>query len=196
MDKIQAELPENKQLLEQLKLQFIKKFDNVEKMSYLGISTMLDPRFKKLYFKNPVNIANVISSIDNELRIVSRTNIVEQTSFIPTISQENENSIWFEHDSQILSQPSIQDNNPERSERCIYLQAPVIHRKQCPLEFWNKSTLMELKQIAAKWSCVVASSVPSERLFSKCGKVIENRSRLTCKRFEKLVFLSSIDDKY
>lgn len=72
LDKIQAELPENKQLLEQLKLQFIKEFDNVEKMSYLGISTMLDPRFKKLYIKNPVNIA-VISSIDNELRIVSRT---------------------------------------------------------------------------------------------------------------------------
>lgn len=70
LDKTQAELPENKQLLEQ----FIKKFDNIEKMCYLGISIMLDPRFKKLYFKNPVNIFNVISSIDNELKIVSRTN--------------------------------------------------------------------------------------------------------------------------
>ncbi|KAF0760700.1 zinc finger BED domain-containing protein 4-like [Aphis craccivora] len=45
--------------------------------------------------------------------------------------------------------------------------------------------------------CYDATSVASERLFSKAGNIItDHRSRLNQRRLEKLVFLSSIESKF
>jgi len=45
--------------------------------------------------------------------------------------------------------------------------------------------------IIKKRLCVLATSVPCERIFSKAGQTIsEKRSRLSSKNFEKMIFLN------
>jgi hypothetical protein len=46
-------------------------------------------------------------------------------------------------------------------------------------------------ELATKYFCVVATSVPSERLFSKAGATAtKSRNRLTGNKISKLLFLS------
>ncbi|CAI6374785.1 unnamed protein product [Macrosiphum euphorbiae] len=61
----------------------------------------------------------------------------------------------------------------------------------------ESSSFPGLSQVAMKYCCVLASSVPSERLFSKVGNILTDcRSRLLSKRLFQLTFLSSIPDEY
>lgn len=66
-----------------------------------------------------------------------------------------------------------------------------------PLHLWNniQTVYPNLSKLAIKYLSVVATSVPSERLFSKAGSTLSNkRNRLTCKRLNKLLFMQSLDD--
>jgi len=69
--------------------------------------------------------------------------------------------------------------------------------KICPTS-GNTSNLMypNLYEIARQKMSIVATSVPSERLFSKTGNIIsKKRNRLTEKRLSKLVFMSSLSEE-
>ena len=62
-----------------------------------------------------------------------------------------------------------------------------------PLEWWkiHNSDFMILSKLAKKYLCVMASSAPSERVFSTCGLTITNkRTLLKPERVNQLVFLS------
>jgi hypothetical protein len=64
---------------------------------------------------------------------------------------------------------------------------------QNPLEWWalHKSSYPVLSQVARLLMAVPATSVSSERLFSKAGAVIsDRRSKLLPKHAEQLCFLS------
>lgn len=50
-----------------------------------------------------------------------------------------------------------------------------------------------LKDIALKYLSIIATSVPSERLFSRAGNIItENRNRITSEHLQYLLFLNSL----
>ena len=64
---------------------------------------------------------------------------------------------------------------------CQYLQLKLLNRKEDPLEWWekkNKSLLNQLYVLASKYLCIPATSVTSERLFSKVGELVSARSRI------------------
>jgi len=51
--------------------------------------------------------------------------------------------------------------------------------------------------MAKRYLCIVATSVPSERVFSKSGQLIsERRSRLTSKNVQMIMFLNGNADKF
>ncbi|OXU16572.1 hypothetical protein TSAR_006056, partial [Trichomalopsis sarcophagae] len=65
-----------------LKDQFKKRFEHIEIKSLIARATLLDPRFKKLYFKNKVACADAINKIYKNLRNAyanasSRTELAE-----------------------------------------------------------------------------------------------------------------------
>lgn len=67
-----------------------------------------------------------------------------------------------------------------------------------PLEAWDviRSMHPNLLEIAREKLSIIATSVPSERLFSKTGQILnEKRNRLTGKRLNKLVFMSSLNQE-
>lgn len=77
----------------------------------------------------------------------------------------------------------------------MYLSSPVTPIKRDAIEIWEdmKSLFPTLAKIAMIYLPIVATSVPSERLFSEAGATItQERNRLLGKRLYKLLFLNSI----
>jgi len=188
---------EGKMLQQRLKIEFYQRFHDVEKETLLAICTILDPRFKRVHFQSPLSAANALGLIDAEIRKATRTYRPENTRVGEVSTEENKISLWGEHDVMVNTE-NVQYNDDEvNCEKRLYLQQPIIDRKQSPIEFWLKSPFPILTKIALKYFTVVATSVPSERLFSKAGNIItDNRSRLNHRRLEKLVFLSSLECKF
>jgi hypothetical protein len=74
-----------------------------------------------------------------------------------------------------------------------YLEMPYLNRKQSPLDFWkkNKNTFPELYMLQMKYLNVPATSVPSERVFSKAGQITnDRRNRLHPKNLDFIIFLN------
>nr|CAH7720965.1 unnamed protein product [Callosobruchus chinensis] len=75
-----------------------------------------------------------------------------------------------------------------------YLEEKLCIRKDDPLKWWQARGLLypQLADLAKKYLCVMATSVPSERIFSKSGQTLsEKRSTIKPKRMEKILFLNA-----
>lgn len=75
-----------------------------------------------------------------------------------------------------------------------YLEDPLLPRTEDPLKWWmeNKSKFPNIYELALKLLSIPATSVPSERLFSKSGRLLEdNRNRLAPKKTNMILFLYS-----
>lgn len=82
----------------------------------------------------------------------------------------------------------------------LYLRSPAESNiKENPLVYWvNVSAAYpELSKVAIKYLSSVATSVPSERLFSKAGDILtQERNRLKGKTLSQLLFLQSVGEEY
>ncbi|KAE9522526.1 hypothetical protein AGLY_017073 [Aphis glycines] len=68
-----------------------------------------------------------------------------------------------------------------------------------PLLLWNDMSTVysTLSKVALKYLSTVATSVPSERLFSKAGLIMnQQRNRLTNEKLNMLLFLQSVDERF
>lgn len=80
------------------------------------------------------------------------------------------------------------------SELKLYLDQKLIDRKENPLEWWKEHSEVfpTLYPLAMKHLSVLATSLPSERLFSVAGEVMsERRNRISHENLEILCFLHS-----
>ena len=78
-----------------------------------------------------------------------------------------------------------------RHELDTYLAVKSVNRDQCPLRWWmgNKAMFPGLASVAKKMLAVPATSVASERLFSKAGDVItKKRNQLSASKADQLCF--------
>jgi hypothetical protein len=74
-----------------------------------------------------------------------------------------------------------------------YLTDPPISRCEDPLKYLreHQNVYTHLFKLANTFLCTPASSVPSERIFSKCGEIVsKKRNRLNPKTVEKIMFLN------
>ena len=72
------------------------------------------------------------------------------------------------------------------------LEEPLDLENKQPLLWWKECELLYkyLSLLSKNFLCIMATSVPSERLFSTAGNLIaEKRSRLTSDNIDKLIFL-------
>ena len=75
-----------------------------------------------------------------------------------------------------------------------YLDIPLQEWGADPLKWWKRKksdgSLVPLAELAGKFLCIPATSVPSEQLFSCAGNLIsEKRSRLCKENVDMLLFL-------
>lgn len=89
------------------------------------------------------------------------------------------------------------DDPPVDESACLqelnnYLSQPVIERKVSPFNWWkmNATNFPLLSKLVKKYLSPPASSIYSERLFSKAGIIYETRrNRILPKNAEQLLFL-------
>jgi len=78
-----------------------------------------------------------------------------------------------------------------------YLNQPTLPLGENVLKCWDTHGPIYpyLKKIVNPYLSMVATSVPSERLFSKAGQVMtDSRNRLTGEHLNKLMFLGSLSE--
>lgn len=103
--------------------------------------------------------------------------------------------LWEHFDQKITESATVQI--PQSSATVIvkqYLDLPYLARKEDPLQFWEqrKKVFSNLHKIALKYLCIPATSVLSERVFSKAGLVCnQRRNRLESKKLDQIIFLNS-----
>lgn len=115
-------------------------------------------------------------------------------------------SLWKEH-KRIIAQKSVETLRGETADEEIqpqseisgYLRLPIEALECNPIDWWQRHSIMypNIAPFALKLLCILATSVPSERLFSKAGETMtQKRNHLQGKRLSKLLLLQSIDKKY
>ncbi|XP_046398132.1 zinc finger BED domain-containing protein 4-like [Ischnura elegans] len=179
-----------------------KRFSKIEGVTILATATLLDPRFKKLHFKDPLLCSQAIKNIAFMMRELNEDegiSIAAADNLEVNISQNEKFDLWSHHKQLVATKihASIMDNTEVPNELTQYFVSPISPLESDPIQEWDKLKVLypTLHKIAMKYLPVVATSVPSERLFSKAGIIItEKRNRLTGKRLSKLIFLNSITE--
>ncbi|KAG8228081.1 hypothetical protein J437_LFUL000081 [Ladona fulva] len=184
------------QLVEALLKAMSPRFNKVEYNLVLSKASFLDPRFKRNAFSENDSWQTIKQRIinDAEALIVTHDKEVgcdtaEDDSAIPV----EESLIWHDFDRK-ASSSKVTPKSTVLVELRQYTEEPLISRKENPLVWWEarKKIYPRLSKLAKKHLAVVATSVPSERVFSKAGQIIsERRSRLKSSTVQKLVFLNS-----
>lgn len=180
-----------------LKDQFIKRFENIEQVSLLAIATILDPRFKNINFNDKVACSQAINKITKLINSKVIDTTVECQSRRQTSDCDRTN-FWSEHEKLVnltMSKHIVnQDSGQMPEEFRYYLNQPSIKMDESVLNYWSITRDSYLSVLAFKYHSLIATSVPSERLFSKAGKIItEERSRLSSDHLNQLLFLHSLD---
>jgi hypothetical protein len=166
--------------------QMRNRFVNMEGNVLLTKSTLLDPRFKKMGFLTTGTPHASIESLTQEMESL-------QAPPAPAVTTES-NLLWQVFDDKVADRVNArQGMNDCVFESRQYFEEHVISRADDPLEWWSKNSqhYPTLAKLARKYLCITATSVPSERLFSKAGELISHkRSRMKPKNVNMFLFLN------
>ncbi|XP_054089442.1 zinc finger BED domain-containing protein 4-like [Zeugodacus cucurbitae] len=180
------------ELKSELQKNMNKRFDKLEFNSVLALATVLDLRFKLLHFKDALaNKKKTVLYLNSCIK--DANNSVSTSESSDEFATENPFDIWSHH-----KQLAHQNMKCKFSNSSAITTTAVASINQNPTEMWDymKNVFPELYKQASKYLSIVATSVPSERLFSKAGATItKQRNRLTGKRLSKLLFLNSVLNK-
>ncbi|XP_066960755.1 zinc finger BED domain-containing protein 4-like [Macrobrachium rosenbergii] len=184
-------------LVEQCK----KRFVNIEQNYPLAASAFLHPRFKHLAFKNTDTIQVTKGKLLNEMKnVVSGVGSSETSVSTDTVSesprtQTKSTGIWKILD---FTREQAEKERSTRTECHVelrrYSEELTITRDKNPLDWWKtrEHIMSNLSKCAKKYLGIVATSVPSERLFSQAGLVVsDRRSCLKPENVEMMLFLNS-----
>ncbi|XP_067216729.1 E3 SUMO-protein ligase ZBED1-like isoform X2 [Linepithema humile] len=170
---------------EKLLNQINKKFQYLESTRILAISTILDPRFKRLHFKSALAASQAIQDIDSQLKKISNHSHknIEKENNQDANDEKSSSNLWHFHDNLVMKNREMTDTDESLSlELKQYLHQPVIKRSENAFNYWKslKHAFPTLSKLALQYLSIISTSVPCERLFSHAGNVkTDNRSRLT-----------------
>lgn len=187
-----------KKMTEVLESELSTRFNLIEENQIFSQSTVLDPRFKKHGFQNQSSYNKACAALRDLAGRISSANIAERedhTSSMPPLPKKSRSSIWDSFDKK-MSEVLI-NTNPTAGgiiEVDKYLEEPILPRHMDPLKWWlkKKDAYPRLFEIVLRRLCISATSVPSERVFSKAGQILnERRNRLSGKKVSQLLFLKN-----
>lgn len=171
------------------------RFKDLENNILYAENTILDPRFKARALKNLDYRERGIEGLKNKvgktpLQAIQNNDqeILSSTTAIVPVSVTDENgnkkscmSIWDEYDSEV-SKITKPENKTVAVIREVdkYLNEKYLDRKKHPLLWWHERRFIypHLYGNILKRFCIVATSVPCERVFSGAGQMISQRRKL------------------
>lgn len=194
------------------------RLHNVENSGTLAVSTFLDPRFKNFLFSDKTAAETVkkrvieltISEIHKDMQrdsttissevappvsTTTSTTVVDATTMPSSLYGTNYVSIWDDVDK------AIADIQPVQSPRATaiaevqrYLNDSLLPRQECPNKWWRNHHFAypNLRKVFQEHGCIIATSVPCERIFSKSGQLIsDRRTNLQPAKVMKIMFLNA-----
>lgn len=164
------------------------------------LATILDPRFKKFGFLLQTDADNAIQKLQTEYAswIAGQATAPSQADLPPRppIAQASasrskiDDLLYLPEQSPVVTTP-VSDAIIHIRQ---YIEKPRLERHSCPLAYWEKSC-NQLKDLAFKYLSIPATSVPSERIFSKAGDIMtKKRSRIKDKNLNMLMFIKQNHD--
>lgn len=158
------------------------------------MATFLDPKFKHYALTKSLGDqtkTKVINAVAQHIR--NNTNNTETLPAVP-VEERDECCIWDNFDSK-TSAITSQGTNTSKAiiEVNRYIDDNILPRTNDSFSWWrdNSYNYPNLSKIVKEKCCVVGSSVPCERVFSKAGFVIsERRNRLKPNKVKQILFLN------
>ncbi|CAH2104773.1 unnamed protein product [Euphydryas editha] len=198
-----------KELKNTLLNQISKRLGVLESNKTAAKSTLLDPRYKKTAFGLETNAERAYQWVLEELgTVINEKNDTgleistqcDEIYNMPTPSGSvkiDSEDLWEHFDKKVSKRLTTQ--TPVSSATLImkqYIDLPNLNRKLDPILYWEerKKVMPELYNMAMKYLCIPATSVPAERVFSKAALVCnQRRNRLDPKKIDEIIFLNSCD---
>ena len=176
------------------------KFGDVFSDDDLCAATVVDPRFKLSPFdtddRHQKAMTATIAAMQSVVALQSAPSVATPPPEpVPSTSaQTNATSIWDKLDRQTPTTvtPATRSSASLQHELDLYVADPNIPRSACPLQWWQShtSTFPVVAEVARRMLSIPATSVASERLFSKAGDVItKKRNQLSPSCADRVLFL-------
>ncbi|XP_036340468.1 zinc finger BED domain-containing protein 1-like [Rhagoletis pomonella] len=127
-------------------------------------------------FREPNACDTAIQNLKNKI-VQTDYSQTETKVVIPDSQAQAVNNIWYDYDKDVRNIVKPQNKTVAAIvEVNRYLSEPYLDRNHNPLEWWHvrKETYPNLYRHILKRFCIVATSVPCERVFSSAGLVIRD----------------------
>ncbi|XP_049302031.1 zinc finger BED domain-containing protein 4-like [Bactrocera dorsalis] len=156
-----------------------ERFSSLQHSNTLMVATFLDPRFKLVALTDESAAHNTKKLIKRYLIDMQREEIEFQTERTEE-NIEKSVSIWSSFDkyaNEHKPHSSVEAKAIFEIQR--YLEDGLFSRSCNSFHWWleNKYRYPKMAELAKKYLCVLASSVPCERIFSKAGGLFCNSIR-------------------
>lgn len=179
-----------------LKDELLARFGNIEESQLITQATLLDPRFKKCAFSNENHYNTAVDFLKTKAQsiILESDEPIHQQIATTTSTSNSSSALWKEFDETVVN--LIGGSNSSVAgiiEVDKYLNEPLISRAENPLVWWaeRKKVYPRLYTLVKRRLCIMATSVPCERIFSKAGQVVsERRSQLSTSKISQILFLN------
>ncbi|KAK9744834.1 hypothetical protein QE152_g7413 [Popillia japonica] len=122
-----------KQLKTTLLKEIDKRFGAIEKSYIPAVSTILDPRFKQIHFRDPQAMGTVIRQIKSEITTLQNTSSSSESS--DSSAEDPEFDLRAHHKKLAHTKKSGQCKSNKDSELNQYLSAPVRNLKDGSLGY-------------------------------------------------------------
>ena len=186
-------------------------FGQIETSMLLIKATFLDPRFKsKLFTDSNVEMTvekemkdemgNIVAmTVDNqtektEKEVEEEEGTKKKSSLCTPAATKSQIKLWDEFDEEVEKERKAPAaKNAVEIEYDTYMSFERLRRKDDPLAWWrqHETHLPRLAKLAKKYLAVPATSVPSERVFSKAGQLVSaRRANLNPKNVDMILFLN------
>ena len=191
-------------LLEKLKISFEKRFTNIQSNTKLAIATILDPRYKNLHLTEDKAYGKAFETLSTQLcdSVAGGGAINDENSFYES-NRDVESSEGGRREElskrRTAGKEKSRDDIKDKFVRKlrIYMDQDLKDLKSNPISYWNNCDhSLQLKSLAKKYLSMTATSVRSERVFSKTGRIVTaDRNRIKPKRLQQILFLGSSSDE-
>lgn len=153
-------------------------------VSVVLIAAFLDPRHKHLPYITNTNIKeNIYSNLRTRIQLIKQQDVHHEP--------KRQKTSDFLGDGYECN--STKNDSANVDEIFLYLSLPLADISSNPLLWWkvNATVLPALSRIAGDYLSIPASSVPSERMFSSAGRLLNKlRCSLSSARVDQILFLN------
>jgi hypothetical protein len=192
------------------------RFGDAMEDEELCVATMVDPRYRDILFSiDPDQKARAVEwavdAMEKRLAAVAPPPPVAVTATVPAAASAStpdkgapgSSGLFAKFARAVANSPGntqkaassaipVRARDSLQRELELYLEEQLLPHTSCPLTWWraHQLTYPAVAEVARHILCVPATSVPSERLFSKAGDVItKKRNSLEPKKAEQIIFI-------